>query len=46
MKLAAAVAIAGLVEDKDLNENNIMPEPFDPRVSDVVSGAVKENIRK
>jgi Malic enzyme len=46
MKLAAAIAIAGLVEDKDLNENNIMPQPFDPRVSDVVSNAVKAYIRK
>jgi malate dehydrogenase (oxaloacetate-decarboxylating) len=46
MKLAAAVAIAGLVDDKDLNEDNIMPQPFDPRVSDVVSNAVKAYIRK
>ncbi len=46
MKLAAALAIAGLVEDSELNENNIMPQAFDPRVSDVVSSAVKANIRK
>lgn len=46
MKLAAAVAIAGLVDDEELNENNIMPQPFDPRVSEVVSNAVKEHIRK
>jgi len=46
MKLAAAIAIASLVEDKDLNEDNIMPQPFDPRVSDVVSNAVKAYIRK
>jgi malate dehydrogenase (oxaloacetate-decarboxylating) len=46
MKLAAAIAIAGLVDEKDLNEDNIMPQPFDPRVSDVVSEAVKANIRK
>ena len=46
MKLAAAIAIASLVEDKDLNEDNIMPQPFDPRVSDAVSNAVKANIRK
>ena len=44
MKLAAALAIAGLVDDKDLNEDNIMPEAFDPRVADVVSNAVKSNI--
>lgn len=41
MKLATAVAIAGLVEEADLNEDNIMPQPFDPRVSEVVSNAVK-----
>ncbi len=41
MKLAAANAIAGLVADEDLNENNILPEAFDPRVADVVSLAVK-----
>ena len=46
MKLAAAIAIAGLVDEKDLNENNIMPQPFDPRVRDVVSNAVKAHIRK
>lgn len=44
MKLAAAHAIAGLVSDEDLNENNILPEAFDPRVADVVSAAVKELI--
>ncbi len=46
MKLAAAIAIAGLVADQDLNENNIMPQPFDPRVSDVVCAAVKAYIKK
>ena len=44
MKLAAAEAIAGLVDEKDLNEDNILPEAFDPRVADVVSKAVKEHI--
>ena len=45
MKLAAANAIAALVSDEELNENNIMPEAFDPRVADVVANAVKKNIR-
>ena len=45
MKLAAAEAIAGLVDEADLNENNILPEAFDPRVADVVSKAVKDHIR-
>ena len=44
MKLAAAEAIAGLVDEADLNEDNILPEAFDPRVADVVSRAVKEHI--
>ncbi len=45
MKLAAALAIAGLVDDEELNENNIMPQPFDPRVADVVANAVKSHIK-
>ena len=43
---AAAEAIAGLVDGKDLNDENILPEAFDPRVADVVSSAVKDHIRK
>lgn len=45
MKLAAAYAIAGLVSDEELNEDNIMPQPFDPRVADVVANAVKSHIK-
>ncbi len=45
MKLAAALAIAGLVSEEELSEDNIMPQPFDPRVCDVVSAAVKAHIR-
>lgn len=41
MKFAAAEAIASLVPDSDLSEENIMPEAFDPRVAEVVSSAVK-----
>ena len=41
MKLATAKAIASLVSDDELNENNILPQAFDPRVADVVSNAVK-----
>ncbi|MBO5238105.1 MAG: NADP-dependent malic enzyme [Lachnospiraceae bacterium] len=44
MKLAAALAIAGLVSDEELNEDNIMPKAFDPRIADVVSEAVKSHI--
>lgn len=44
MKLAAALAIASLVPEDKLNEDNIMPEAFDPRVADIVSDAVKAHI--
>ncbi len=44
MKLAAAKAIAALVDDSELNEENILPAAFDPRVADAVSRAVKEHI--
>lgn len=44
MKLAAAKAIAGLVPEEELNENNILPEAFDPRVADTVSKAIKDLI--
>ena len=46
MKLAAALAIAGLVSDEELNEDFVMPEAFDPRVADVVAEAVKQHIIK
>lgn len=41
MKLAAAKAIASLVSESELSDDNIMPQPFDPRVSEIVSEAVK-----
>ena len=44
MKLAAAKAIAELVPDHELNENNIMPEAFNPIVAQKVAEAVKNNI--
>ena len=46
MKLAAAHAIAGLVPDEELNEDNIMPEAFNPKVAEVVAEAVKSHITK
>lgn len=45
MKLAAAIAIAGLVPADKLSEDNIMPEAFDPQVADVVANAVKSHIQ-
>ena len=44
MKLAAAQAIAALVPEDELNENNIMPEAFNPIVAQKVAEAVKNNI--
>ncbi|MBQ6695091.1 MAG: NADP-dependent malic enzyme [Lachnospiraceae bacterium] len=45
MKLAAAIAIAGLVPEEELNEDNIMPEAFNPQVAEIVAAAVKANIK-
>lgn len=44
MKLAAAGAIASLVPDEELSEDNIMPEAFNPKVAEVVAEAVKSHI--
>jgi len=41
MKLAAAQAIASLISDDMLDENNVIPSPFDQRVALAVSQAVK-----
>lgn len=46
MKVAAAYAIAGLVSEKELNADYILPKAFDPRVKDAVAEAVKEAARK
>ena len=46
MKLAAAVALAGLVPDEELSDVNILPAAFDPRVADVISSAVKAHVKE
>ena len=46
MKLAASIAIASLVSDEELNEEFIMPEPFDPRIAETVAEAVKKHIKR
>ena len=46
MKVAAAYAIAGLIEEKDLNPDYIIPNPFDKRVAPAVAKAVAEAARK
>jgi len=45
MKMAAAFALADLVPESELNEDNIMPEAFNPVVAEKVAEAVKANIK-
>ncbi|MCD7796392.1 MAG: NAD-dependent malic enzyme [Clostridiales bacterium] len=42
MKLAAAYAIASLVDDDKLNADYILPYAFDPRIKDMVAKAVAD----
>ena len=46
MKLAAAYAIANLIDEKDLTPDYIIPNPFDKRVAKAVAEAVAEAARK
>lgn len=46
MKIAAAYAIASLVDDDKLSEDYIMPYAFDPRIKDTVAKAVADAARK
>lgn len=46
MKMAAAVAIADIIPAAALNENNIIPKAFDPKVRDAVAGAVAAAARR
>ncbi|MFA5518086.1 MAG: NADP-dependent malic enzyme [Spirochaetota bacterium] len=45
MKIAAAKAIAEIIEEKDLSEENIIPQPFTTGLADKVAEAVKKCIR-
>lgn len=45
MKAAAARALAGLIEDKDLREDNIIPSAFDKRVAPAIAAAVAQAAR-
>ena len=40
MKLEAAYALAALVSDEELNAENVMPQPFDPRAPQAIADAV------
>ncbi|WP_421380445.1 NAD(P)-dependent malic enzyme [Bacillus salacetis] len=42
MKQAAVEAIASLVDEKDLNEDYVIPAPFDARVAPAVAAAVAQ----
>ena len=46
MKIAAACAIAGLVSDKELRADYILPRAFDPRVRSAVAKAAAEAARR
>ncbi|MDD4850406.1 MAG: NADP-dependent malic enzyme [Gemmiger sp.] len=46
MKMAAANAIAGLIPPAELNEENILPKAFDPRVAVAVADAVAQAARE
>lgn len=46
MKLAASLAIAGLVSDDRLSAEYILPEAFDPRVGPAVAAAVAQAARR
>ena len=45
MKMAAAHALADLISDDELNEENIIPKAFDPRVGKAVAAAVAQAAR-
>ena len=42
MKIAAAMALAGLISNEELNADYIIPAAFDPRVKHAVASAVKQ----
>ena len=46
MKVATSYALAGLIDEKDLYEENIIPSALDKRVAPVVANAVIEAARK
>ena len=46
MKMAAAMALANLISDEELNADYIIPKAFDPRVGPAVAKAVAEAAKK
>ena len=46
MKLAAAYAIASMIPDEELNDENVLPNALDKSVSENVAEAVKKAARE
>ncbi|WP_276717591.1 NAD(P)-dependent malic enzyme [Caloranaerobacter azorensis] len=46
MKVAAAYAIAGIISDEELNEDYVIPNPFDKRIVERVAKAVAKAARE
>lgn len=46
MKMAAAMALAGLISEEELSVDYIIPKAFDPRVGTAVAAAVAEAARR
>ena len=44
--MAAALALANLITDEELNEDYIIPAAFDPRVGPAVAKAVADAARR
>lgn len=45
MKIAAAVAIADMIDKAELNPENILPKPFDMGIADKVAKAVIDSVK-
>lgn len=46
MKIAAARAIASVVSDAELKPEYIIPDPFNPKVADIVANAVAQEAKR
>ena len=46
MKIAAANALAGLVDSSELRDEYVLPNPFDPGVANAIAKAVAEAARE
>ena len=46
MKVAAARALAGIIPDSELSEDNIIPSAFNKEVAPAIAGAVAQAARE